>query len=103
MKFCIETSLHFIVESSSARGGPAEATALIIGYNNAAEARLVWPERWAAAKPHARSGAPDGPRRAAHRRPPALGEPRSRLERSGERRAGFGGAGPRVNCYGSLR
>jgi hypothetical protein len=68
--------------------------ALRIGSINAAAARLVWPERWAAAKPRARSGRPDGPRHAAQRRPPALREPRSRHERSGERRAGFGGAGP---------
>ena len=70
--------------------------AATIPFSEKAEARLVWPERWAAAQPRARSGAPDGPRRAAHRRPPALREPRSRHERSGERRAGFVGAGLRA-------
>ena len=44
-----------------------------------------------AAQPRARSGVPEEPRRAALLCPPALREPRSRHERSGERRAGVGG------------
>ncbi len=83
--------------------GLAEATALSNVAINAAEARLVWPQRWAAAQPLARSGAPDGPRRAAHQRPPAWREPRSRHERSDERRAGFGGATRRTPCTAYFR
>ena len=81
---------------------PADANAQLVPSINAAAARLVWPERWAAALPRAQSGAPEGPRRAAHQRPPALGEPRSRHERSGERRAGFGGADTYLNSVRSV-
>ena len=45
----------------------------------------------AAAQPRTRSGAPEEPRRAALLHPLALREPRSRHERSGERRAGVRG------------